>query len=98
MIKTFEPCPAPFTKKPSSLVLDWTGDLIDQGAFSAFFWGGIGHHSKAPGSSVFYEDFVSMIFLKDGINSHQTDTFWDAVGVHNATAENLDQQMRTRSI
>lgn len=65
-------------KKPSSLVLDWTGDLIDQDVFfRRFFLGGIGHQSKAPGSSVFYEDFVSVFsFLKDGINSHQTDTFW----------------------
>lgn len=87
--KTFQPCTG----------LDWR-ILIEQDVmfFRRFFLGGIGHQSKAPGSSAFYEDFVSMIFLKDGINSHQTDTFWDAVGVHNATAENLDQQMRTRSI
>lgn len=64
LIKTFEPCPAPFTKKPSSLVLDWTGDLIDQDVFfRRFFLLGIGHQPKAPGSSVFYEDFVSMIFV-----------------------------------
>lgn len=69
LIKTFEPCPAPFTKKILP-ALYWTGleDIDWSGCvFSAFFFGGgIGHQPKAPGSSVFYEDFGFHDFWKMG--------------------------------